>query len=133
MSPASYLTAPPRVAGPQFSSLVTLLLVWDWAIWGALIVGALAGFGAIALLSRRILEAWRAFKDARRHSADVLGELGAKGEETVELAASAGDTAELQESVARLRVSLAQLAVLRRALDEAEAVVGRVTALVPRA
>ena len=47
--------------------------------------------------------------------------------------AAAGDTtAELEESVERLRVSLAQLAVLRAALDEVDGTVGRVTAYLPR-
>jgi ubiquinone biosynthesis protein UbiJ len=133
MSPASYLTAPPRVAATIVATLVTIVSMWDWAIWGALVAAALAGFGAIALLVARVRQAWRAFKVARRHSADVLGELGRKGEETAEKAAAAGDTAELQESVARLRVSLARLAVLRSALDEAEEVAGRVTAILPRA
>jgi hypothetical protein len=103
--------------------------MWDWAIWGALIAAALAGIGAIALLVARVRQAWRAFKEARRGAADVLAELGAKGEETAWRAASAGDTVDLQESVARLRVSLAQLAVLRRAIGEAEETAGWVAAL----
>ncbi|MGH3008603.1 MAG: hypothetical protein ACRDLM_04260 [Gaiellaceae bacterium] len=93
--------------------------MWDWAIWGALIVGGIAGFAALALLIRRSLEAWRTLKDVRRHAADSLGELTAKAEQTAEKVEVAGDTAELQESVARLRTSVAQLAVLHAALDEA--------------
>jgi hypothetical protein len=53
--------------------------------------------------------------------------------ETANKAAAVGDeTAELQESLGRLRVSLAKLAVLRAALDEAEITFGRVAAVVPR-
>jgi hypothetical protein len=104
---------------PHSSSLVTLVPMWDWAIWSALAVGGSAGLAAIALLVRRILEAWRRLKAIRRHAADSLGELTAKAEQTAAKAEAAGDTAELQESVARLRVSVAQLAVLRAALDEA--------------
>ncbi len=104
----------------------------NWAIWGALIAAGLAGIGSLALLAARLLQAWRAFKEARRDSAAALAELGAKGEQTAEKAAASGDTAELRESVARLRVSLAQLAVLRAAVDEVEDVAGNVTAVVPR-
>jgi ubiquinone biosynthesis protein UbiJ len=93
--------------------------MWDWAIWSALIVGGLAGFASIWLLARRILQAWRTLQDVRRHAADSLGELVAKGEQTAVKAATAGDTAELEESVERLRGSLAQLSVLQAALDEA--------------
>jgi hypothetical protein len=105
--------------------------MWDWAIWGALIVGWLAGIAAVALLFVRVREAWRELKDARRDVVHRLGELGRKGEATAEKAAAAGETAELQESLGRLRVSLAQLAVLRSALDEAQLTVGRATWLIP--
>jgi hypothetical protein len=39
MSPASYLTAPPRGVCPDCSTLVTLVSMWDWAIWAALVLG----------------------------------------------------------------------------------------------
>ena len=137
MSPASYLTAPPRVAAPivapLFRSLVTIAPMWDWAIWGALIVAALAVGTASALLARRALRGWRDVKDARLDVVRRLDDLSAKVEATAERVAAAGDTGELQESVGRLRVSLAQLAVLRAALDEAhDDTVGRVTAYLPR-
>ena len=132
MSPASYLTAPPRVAGPDCSTLVTIVPMWDWAIWAALIGGGVAVFAALALLAMRVLEAWRAFQGARRGVFRQLGELEARGEETAEKAAAAGDTPELQRSLARLRVSLARLTVLREALGEAQDVAGRVAAVVPR-
>src|ERR1700740_62244 len=103
--------------------------MWDWAIWGALIVAALAATAALAVLTRRALRAWHDVKAARRDVVRRLDDLSAKVEETAERVAPAGDTAELQESVGRLRVSLAQLAVLRAALDEAhDDTVGRVTA-----
>jgi hypothetical protein len=93
--------------------------MWDWAIYGALLAGGLAGVAAIVLLARRALEAWRTLKDVRRHAAASLGELASKAEQTAEKIEAAADTEELQESVGRLRVSLAQLAVLQSALDEA--------------
>jgi hypothetical protein len=106
--------------------------VWDWAIWVALILGGLALAGALAFLVVRALQAWRDFKRTRRHLFRALDRLSAAGEETAEKAAAAGESEELQRSVARLRSSLAQLAVLREAVGEAQATVGRVTALVPR-
>ena len=106
--------------------------MWDWAIWGALTLAALAGVAALALLAVRAREAWREVKSIRRDVVHRLGELGAKGEATADKAAAAGDNAELQESLGRLRVSLARLAVLRGALEEAQVTFGRVTAVIPR-
>jgi 3-deoxy-D-manno-octulosonic-acid transferase len=106
--------------------------VWDWAVWGALILGALAIGGGIAFLVVRALQGWRDFKRARRHLFKALDDLAAKGEQTADKAASLGDTAELEESVGRLRRSLAQLAVLREAMDEAQETVGRFAFVMPR-
>jgi hypothetical protein len=106
--------------------------MWDWTIWGALIVSAVAGTGAVAVLVLRGLEAWRGFKSTRRRVLDALDEFAAKAESTADRVSTAGDTAELQASVARLRASLARFAVLREAIDEAQETFGRATALVPR-
>ena len=40
--------------------------MWDWAIYGALIVGFLAFWGAVALVIVRALHTLRAFKRLRR-------------------------------------------------------------------
>jgi hypothetical protein len=106
--------------------------MWNWAIWGALIVAALAGSAALALLARRALTAWRDIMDTRRDVVRRLDQLSARGEATAEKVAAAGDTPEVQASLGRLRVSLAQLDVLRAAIDEAQVTFGRVTAVVPR-
>jgi hypothetical protein len=104
----------------------------DWAIWAALIVLVLAGFAGLALFVVRARQAWR---DARDTSPEVLrrlDEFSHKAEAVAEkLAATSNSTAELEGSVERLRVSLAQLAFLRAALDEATGTVGRVTAYLP--
>jgi hypothetical protein len=105
--------------------------MWDWAIWGALILAALAAIGALVLLAVRALGAWRNFKETRRDVIRRLDELAASGTATAEKVAASGDTAELQESLGRLRVSLARLAVLREAIAEAQDALGRVTAVVP--
>jgi hypothetical protein len=106
--------------------------MWDWAIWGALILGVLGGSSALGLLLARALRAWRDVNDTRRDVVNRLGRLSAAGEAVAAEVATAGDTAELQTSLGRLRVSLARLDVLRAALDDAQVTFGRVTALVPR-
>ena len=96
-----------------------------WAIWGALIAGGSAGIVAIWLVVTRTLTAWRTVKEVKRWAAESLGGLAARAETTAVKVDAAGDTAELQASVARLRRSLRQLAILRAALDDAQAVVPR--------
>jgi len=114
------------------STAVTIRPVWDWGIWGALIAGALALGGGVAFVVVRALQGWRDFKRARRHLFKALDDLTAKGEATADKAAALGDTAELEASVGRLRGSLAQLAVLRAALAEAQDTFGRFAAVMPR-
>jgi hypothetical protein len=105
--------------------------MWDWAIWAALIAGALAGILATVRLVRRIRATLRDAEYTRRDTVRRLDEFAAKAEETADRIAVVGDTAELQESLGRLRVSLARLAVLRAALDEAR-LGGLIAAAVPR-
>ncbi|MBV8479289.1 MAG: hypothetical protein JOY72_03200 [Actinobacteria bacterium] len=99
--------------------------MWDWLVYGALIVGALAFVAAAAFLLVRVLQAWRSFKRLRRHVFRDLDRVLEKTERTLDNAASASDTSRLDAALASLRVSLAQLALLREAIDEA-------TALIPR-
>ena len=94
--------------------------------------GFLAALGAIVFLIVRVLEAWRSLKRFRRHLGRALERLEDAGRRTSESAARAGEQEELTASLARLRRSLAQLAVLRGALDEATGTVGRFTAVYPR-
>ena len=105
----------------------------DWAIWGALIVVAAACAAASALLVARTRTAWSAVEDVRRDVVGGLDDLQANGEAAAEkLAAVEDQSEELQQSLGRLRVSLARLAVLRAALDDAEIAFGRIVAVVPR-
>jgi hypothetical protein len=106
--------------------------MWNWLIYAAVIVGGLATLGALALLAVRLLQAWRSFKRLRRYVARELDRLADLGEATADKVARATDTEELDRSLASLRVSLAQLAVLREALDEVSDTIGSVTAFVPQ-
>ena len=107
--------------------------MWDWAIWAASIVVVVTGIAALALLVRRSLEAWRAFRDTGGEVLRRLDDFTARAEEVADKIAAAGaGTVEAQESLRRLRVSLARLAVLRDAIDEVDQMFGRVAAEVPR-
>jgi hypothetical protein len=105
--------------------------MWDWAIWAALGAGALAGVLATVRLTRRVRKTLRDAEDTRRDIVHRLDRFAAKADAVADRLAVAGDTAELQESLDRLRVSLARLAVLRAALDEAR-LPDLVAAVVPR-
>ena len=102
--------------------------MWNWLVYAALTVGALASLGALALLAVRVLQAWRNLKRLRRHVARELYRLADLGEATATKVERATDTEELDRSLASLRISLAQMAVLREAFAEATSF----TALIPR-
>jgi hypothetical protein len=104
----------------------------EWTIWTPLIVGAFAVLAALGYLGVCILQGWRTLKRFRRHLGKELAQLADAGERTAEAAARATDTTELDQSLSRLRVTLARFAVLREALDEATGAFGRLTAVYPR-
>jgi hypothetical protein len=118
--------------GPECSTLVTINSMWDWAVWGALIVTFLAGVAALALVVVRSRRAWHEVRYTGRDTVRRLDDLTVKAEATADRLETAGDMAGLQESLARLRISLARLAVLRDALDDVQDGLGRVAAVVPR-
>jgi hypothetical protein len=111
---------------------VVTIVSMTWTIYGALIAGFLALAGAAAFLVVRLLQAWRAFKRLRRHLGKELDRLGTLMEQTAGSVARASDQTKLEHSLARLRLALARLALLRGAVDEASATFGRFTALYPR-
>jgi hypothetical protein len=107
--------------------------MWDWAIWAALVVSALAGLAAFALLVVRVLRAWRDLQGTGREVLRRLDDFSRAAEAVSGKLAAAGEaTAELQRSRERLRVSLAKLAVLRAALDEVDGAVARAAANLPQ-
>ena len=88
-----------------------------------------SGIAALIVLVLRVRDALRRVKAFRSGVVKTLGAITAKAELAAAKAESAGDTRELQESVARLRRSIAQLAVLRAALERADTELGWVRAL----
>jgi ABC-type transporter Mla subunit MlaD len=105
----------------------------DWTIYGALVFGFVCIAASTWLLTRRILRTWREFTSFQRALGDELGGLAASADTAARAAErQGGDQARLDESLARLRVTLARFAVLRNALDEVSETVGRFTAVVPR-
>lgn len=131
MSPASYLAAPPRVAGGIVAPVSTIVHV-DWAIYGALVFGAIATLAAAVYLTVRVLQGWRTLKRFRRHLGRSLQDLADKAEHTGELVEGVSDQRELEETLSSLRVALAKLAVLRAAVDEVTESLTRVAAVYPR-
>jgi hypothetical protein len=107
--------------------------MWDWLIWAEFLAAAVTGIAALVLLLLRARDAWRELESTRRGLIDGLDGFAAKAETTATRIEAAGDeTAGLQESLGRLRVSLARLAVLRAAIDEADDTFRRFTAVLPR-
>jgi hypothetical protein len=106
--------------------------VWNWGIYGALLVGFIAGTAAIVYLVVRVLDSWRMFKRLRRGLGRELERLADIGEATADRLETASDTAELESSLSRLRADLARLAVLREALGEAEDTFSRYALVLPR-
>jgi len=106
--------------------------VWNWANYGALILGFLAVSGAGALVVVRALRAWRALRRLRRGIAGELNRLADLGEATADKLGTATDTAKLDASISRLRVDLARFAVLRQAIDEVGDMFRRVAWVFPR-
>ena len=106
--------------------------MWNWAIYGALILAFLAVSGAAALVLVRGLRAWRDLKRLRRGIARELNRLADLGEVTADTLGAATDNAKLETSLSRLRVDLARFAILRRAIDEVDDLFQRVAWVFPR-
>jgi hypothetical protein len=94
--------------------------MWDWAIWAALAVAAVAGATAAGQLGVAVLRFFRGLKRVRRRIFRELDEVAAAAERAGERAAELGPGgARLERSLAGLAASRRRLAVLQSALDEA--------------
>jgi hypothetical protein len=136
MSPASYLAAPPRdvdgILAPA-TPAVTIRNVYEWFIRGALIAGGVVLGLATARLVTQALKTWRDFKRLRRHLVRELDRVATSAEAAAEkIAATETRTHRLEQSIARLNVSIARLRILTDALDEVDATFGRGAWYYPR-
>ena len=141
MSPASYLTAPPRVAGgivatfrarqgaagaPRYAVGVSLWLI-------ALIVSGVVVVATSVHVVRRGLALYRAFRDSGAALGNGAMRVAEAAEQTAAKAERLGDdTGRVAEAAARLRRSQAQLNVLIQAIRDVQDSVTRLTALAPR-
>ena len=95
--------------------------MWDWVVWGALAVAICSAIAAMVLVLARVRDVLRSLKSLNARAVESLRALEAKAELAAAKLESATDMRELQASVARLRRSLARLAILRAAIAEVEA------------
>ena len=159
MSPASYLTAPPRDAAsivaprwprsacrsvrkrfgkPETAHRRRGLEQGDYhagvatAVWIALAFLLVAVISSLAFVGLRALSLWRAFRSFSR-TAETALERVTRAAAAAE--ASSGSITAKQERLARatehLQTSLAQLALLRAAAAEANAALARLRGVVP--
>jgi hypothetical protein len=110
MSPASYLTAPPRVATGMIAPLLSLVAL-------ALLVGLAAVVGSTTFVVVRALAVWR---DFRGFSHALGAELGRFADSLERLDASELDTERLTTAVARMEASRKRLSVLTGALGRVQ-------------
>jgi hypothetical protein len=130
MSPASYLTAPPRVAGASIASIAEMTTV----IWGALaffLVVLVAGSAAVGGFG---LVLWRRVHVTLDNSSQVMGDL-ATGMETLDtrLGRIEGRTTELDHAASRLSLSLGRARILLAAAQESRDAIEGWLRFVPRA
>ena len=124
MSPASYLTAPPRVAATIVAPVVAF-----WIALAVLLVGILGG---IAYAVLRGLALWRQVKRANRTFGAETARIAAASAEIQEhLDRASASSALLTEATARLAVSRAKLDVQLAAIREARQTVRRVLWFLP--
>ena len=125
MSPASYLTAPPRdaasiialpVAGDTLVTMARMsLLAWVSVVF--LVVALAASITVAVLRALRTWRTYRSFSDAVGPAVEHVQRTAAEAEQH---ANSLNDkTEQLNAAIARLQGSLAQLAVLRAAAEDA--------------
>ena len=101
--------------------------------WLALAVAVVLSVASLVYATLNALELFRAFKRLSRNAGGELDRVSATTaqiERHLELAAESGSR--LEESLARLRTSRAQLTVLTTAVADVRASIDRVTAFVPR-
>jgi hypothetical protein len=130
MSPASYLTAPPRVAADHCT---TVRLYHPRVIWIALAFCLLAVIGSVAFASVRAWRLWRTVRATSTRATEAVGRVTASAAAAEQHAVSlTAGTERLAAATERLQASLAELAVLRAAASETGALLVSIRGLGPR-
>src|SRR5579872_1549670 len=125
MSPASYLTAPPRVAARIVAPSAPNPALYDGsvsvALWVSLAFLVVAVLGSAALAATRGWRLWRAFRATSKGVTDAVSAVtAAAGSAEQHAVALAGGSERLTAAIDHLRASLAELAVIRSAAAEAQ-------------
>jgi hypothetical protein len=137
MSPASYLTAPPRAVArslalrrpPARRAILGLVLL---PVWLALGISLALVTGSLVFAIVRAVSAWRTFRRFRRRVLDGQADLLRRMAGIERRMAASGETGvRLQRAQAELHDSLATARVLSAAVAEVRATVSRVTGLIP--
>ena len=127
MSPASYLTAPPRdaasiVALPGPAHTLVTMARMSLLAWVSLVFFVLALAVSITVAVVRALRAWRTYRAFSGAIGPVVEHVQRTAAEAEQHASSLNDkTEQLNAAIARLQQSLAALAVLRAAAEDARA------------
>jgi hypothetical protein len=102
-------------------------------VWVALALSLFAVTTGAVVAVRRGLDVWRDLRRLERRLGDSLEGLNERVAQLAErMAVPAARAPDVERGVARLRVSLARLALLRAALAEAQAAAAGVLAVYPR-
>src|SRR5689334_4982782 len=145
MSPASYLTAPPRVAADSVAPWASKIRPGkrhrtpprtiggiELAVWIALAVAVVAVFGAAAQLVVRALRTWRDVRRAGRVLAAGMSEIAARAAATAAgVARLAEQPVHAAQTLEQLESSLGELAVLRAELRRVRSTLASLRGVVP--
>ena len=104
-----------------------------YSAWFPILFLVLALAVSLAVVARRGLRTWRSFRafaSSAEQAMDAVTTAAAEAETHAAAFAAAGER--LERAQARLKESLAELAVLRAAADEVRSSVARARGLVPR-
>ena len=131
MSPASYLTAPPRVATGKYSASIAAMS--SYGLWAAFAFLLVCGVVGSALAVVRGLALWRDVRALKRALGDGLERLADSAEQIERhVTAGAEGSEAVGEALGRLAESQRRLSILVAASRDAQDALGRLTALYPR-
>ena len=129
MSPASYLTAPPRVAAGSIASIAPMSALL-WASLAFFLVVLVTGSASVGWVGLRF---WRTLRGAMATGTRVTGELADQMEALdTRVKRSEGSTAELQRASAHLAKSVGRARILLASAQESHAAIAGWLRFVPR-